>query len=120
MSDETSAERIRTGKAWDEFCETLKVASNIAANHPGVLYALAKPMIRCLFPSAARAARTCLRVATDPALESSSGGYRRSEKRRERPLKNPAPEFSARLWRESVRLTGVDFRPEELRADVQP
>ena len=103
MSDETSAERIRTGKAWDEFCDTL-----------------AKPMIRRLLPSAARAARTCLRVATDPALESSSGGYRRSGKRRERPLKNPAPEFSARLWRESVRLTGVDFRPGELRADVQP
>jgi hypothetical protein len=103
MSEETSAERIRTGKSWDEFCDTL-----------------AKPMIRCLFPSAARAARTCLRVATDPALESSSGGYWRSGKRRERPLKNPAPEFSARLWRESVRLTGVDFRPEELRADVQP
>ncbi len=103
MSDETSADRIRTGKAWDEFCDTL-----------------AKPMIRRLFPSAARAARTCLRVVTDPALESSSGGYRRSGKPRERPLKNPAPEFSARLWRDSVRLTGVDFSPEKLRVDVQP
>jgi NAD(P)-dependent dehydrogenase (short-subunit alcohol dehydrogenase family) len=85
------------------------VASNIAANNPGVLYTLAKPMIRYLFPSAARAARTCLMVATDPALETSSGGYWRSLKRRERPLKNPDPVLAAGLWRESVRLTGVDL-----------
>jgi len=85
------------------------VASNIGANNPGFLYALAKPMIRYLFPSAARAARTCLRVATDPALESSSGGYWRSLRRRERPLKQPDPELAAGLWRESVRLTGVDL-----------
>ena len=87
------------------------VASNIAANNPGLLYALAKPMIRHLFPSAARAARTCLRVATDPALAASSGGYWRSGKRRERPLKDPDPELAAALWRESVRLTGVDLPP---------
>jgi NAD(P)-dependent dehydrogenase (short-subunit alcohol dehydrogenase family) len=85
------------------------VASNIAANNPGFLYSLAKPMIRHLFPSAARAARTCLLIATDPALETSSGGYWRSGKRRDRPLKNPDPELSAGLWRESVRLTGVDL-----------
>jgi NAD(P)-dependent dehydrogenase (short-subunit alcohol dehydrogenase family) len=85
------------------------VASNIAANNPGVLYSLAKPMIRYLFPSAARAARTCLRVATDPALERSSGGYWRSLRRRERPLAQPDPELAAGLWREAVRLTGVDL-----------
>jgi retinol dehydrogenase-14 len=84
------------------------VASNIAANNPGLLYTLAKPAIRHLFPSAARAARTCLLVATDPALETSSGGYWRSCKRREKPLKHPDPELSAGLWRESARLTGVD------------
>ena len=85
------------------------VASNIGANNPGLLYSLAKPMIRHLFPSATRAARTCLRVATDPALATSSGGYWRSGKRRERPLKDPDPELAAALWRESVRLTGVDL-----------
>ena len=85
------------------------VASNIGANNPGLLYSLAKPMIRHLFPSAARAARTCLRVATDPALAASSGGYWRSGKRRERPLKDPDPELAAALWRDSVRLTGVDL-----------
>ena len=85
------------------------VASNIGANNPGLLYSLAKPMIRHLFPSAARAARTCLRVATDPGLAASSGGYWRSGKRRERPLKNTGPELAAALWRDSVRLTGVDL-----------
>lgn len=85
------------------------VASNIGANNPGFLYSLAKPMIRHLFPSAARAARTCLLVATDPTLEASSGGYWRSLRRRERPLKKPDPVLSAGLWRESVRLAGVDL-----------
>jgi NAD(P)-dependent dehydrogenase (short-subunit alcohol dehydrogenase family) len=87
------------------------VASNIAANNPGFLYSLAKPMIRYLFPSAARAARTCLLIATDPALETSTGGYWRSRKRRDQPLANPEPELTAGLWRESVRLTGVDLAP---------
>ena len=85
------------------------VASNIGANNPGLLYALARPMIRSLFPSAARAARTCLRVATDPGLAGSSGGYWRSLKRRPRPLAHPDPELAAGLWREGARLTGVDL-----------
>ncbi len=85
------------------------VASNIAANNPGILYSLAKPMIRYLFPSAAKAARTALLVATDPALGTSSGGYWRSRRRRERPLSNPDAALSEGLWRESVRLTGVDL-----------
>jgi NAD(P)-dependent dehydrogenase (short-subunit alcohol dehydrogenase family) len=86
------------------------VASNIAANNPGVLYTLARPMIRYLFPSAARAARTCLQVATDPALADATGGYWRSLARRERPLGDRDPDLGAALWRESVRLTGVDLR----------
>ena len=85
------------------------VASNIAANNPGLLYSLAKPMIRHLFPSAARAARTCLGVATDPALETASGGYWRSGKRRARPLARPDAALSEGLWRASVQLTGADF-----------
>ncbi len=84
------------------------VASNIAANNPGVLYTLAKPMIRYLFPSAARAARTCLKVASDPALGTSTGGYWRSLVRRERPLKHPDPALAEGLWRQSVRLTKLE------------
>ncbi len=85
------------------------VASNIGANNPSFLYTLARPMIRYLFPSAARAARSCLLIATDPALATSTGGYWRSRKRRERPLEKPDPELAAGLWRESVRLTRVDL-----------
>jgi len=85
------------------------VASNIGANNPGFLYSLAQPMIRHLFPSAERAARTCLLISTDPALAESSGGYWRSLKLRDRPLKNPDSELGAGLWRESARLTGVDL-----------
>ena len=61
----------------------------------GLLYAVAGPMIRSLFPSAARAARTCLKVATEVGLETSTGGYWRSMKLRERPLKQPDPELAA-------------------------
>jgi NAD(P)-dependent dehydrogenase (short-subunit alcohol dehydrogenase family) len=85
------------------------VASNIGANNPGFLYSLARPMIRYLFPSAARAARTAVWVATDPALARDTGGYYRSMKRREQPLKDRNPELSSGLWQESVRLTGVDL-----------
>ena len=76
----------------------------LKALYLGLLYSLAKPMIRYLFPSAARAARTCLLVATDPALANSTGGYWRSLERRERPLRRPDPELSAALWREAARL----------------
>lgn len=85
------------------------VASNIGANNPGALYTLAAPMIRTLFPSPARAARTALRVATAPELATESGGYYRSLKRRERPLRHPDAELSTGLWRESARLTRVDL-----------
>jgi NAD(P)-dependent dehydrogenase (short-subunit alcohol dehydrogenase family) len=85
------------------------VASNIAANNPGVLYSLARPMIRYLFPSAARAARTCLLVATHPELADETGGYWRSRKRRLRPLTKPDAALAEGLWQESVRLTGVDL-----------
>jgi len=85
------------------------VASNIAANNPGILYSLAKPMIRYLFPSPAKAARTCLLIASDPELVTSTGGYWRSRKRRDQPLKNRNTQLSEDLWNASVRLTGVDL-----------
>jgi NAD(P)-dependent dehydrogenase (short-subunit alcohol dehydrogenase family) len=85
------------------------VASNIAANNPGKLYSLARPMIRYLFPSAARAARTCVRVATEPGLESATGGYYRSLKLRDQPLKQPDSDLAKGLWDASTRLSGVDL-----------
>jgi len=86
------------------------VASNIGADNPGLAYRLMGPMIRHLFPSAARAARTALMVATDPDLADASGGYYRSLKRRQKPLEFDAA-ASARLWQTSLDLCGMDSDP---------
>jgi NAD(P)-dependent dehydrogenase (short-subunit alcohol dehydrogenase family) len=86
------------------------VASNIGANNPGFAYRMASPVIRWFFPSAARAARTALRVATEPEFASASGGYYRSLKRRDHPL-DFDPETSQRLWRESLELCGFHQDP---------
>jgi NAD(P)-dependent dehydrogenase (short-subunit alcohol dehydrogenase family) len=86
------------------------VASNIGADNPGLAYRLLGPLIRTLFPSAARAARTALWVATDPALENATGGYYRSLKRREEPLDFDAA-ISRKLWRSSLELAGIDADP---------
>lgn len=82
------------------------VASNIGADNPGVAYRLIGPVIRRLFPSAERAARTALWVATDPALDGQSGGYYRSLRHRKNPL-DFDPAISRRLWEESLRLNGL-------------
>ncbi len=82
------------------------VASNIGADNPGLAYRLVGPLIRGFFPSAARAARTAVRVATDPALERSTGGYWRSNKRREKPL-DFDPALSRALWEKSLALAGM-------------
>jgi len=84
------------------------VASNIGANNPGILYSLARPMIKYLFPSADRAARTAMMLATDDALSESSGGYYRSMKHRKDPLAFDAA-FSERLWQIASEATGADL-----------
>lgn len=84
------------------------VASNIGANNPGLLYSLAKPMIKYLFPSADRAARTAMMVATEPSLATATGGYYRSRKHRPNPIEFDAA-LSERLWGISAELTGVDL-----------
>ncbi len=86
------------------------VASNIGADNPGLAYRLARPLIRMCFPSPARAARTALMVATDPDLADESGGYYRSQKRREKPLDFDA-DASRRLWQASLELCDMEFDP---------
>ena len=86
------------------------VASNIGADNPGLAYRLLGPMIRGLFPSAERAARTALWVATDPALEDATAGYYRSLAHREKPL-DFDPETSERLWQASLELNGMSGDP---------
>jgi len=86
------------------------VASNIGADNPGIAYRLARPMIQLFFPSAARAARTALMVATDPELAAATGGYYRSLTRRKKPLDFDTA-TSLRLWRESYQLCGMKVDP---------
>jgi NAD(P)-dependent dehydrogenase (short-subunit alcohol dehydrogenase family) len=84
------------------------VASNIGANNPGFAYRIASPIIRHLFPSPDRAARTALMLATDARLEGATGGYYRSGRKRERALAFDA-ELWDRLWRTSAELARVDL-----------
>jgi retinol dehydrogenase-12 len=84
------------------------VASNIGANNPGLLYSLAKPIIKYMFPSADRAARTALMLATDPTLADASGGYYRSLKHRKNPL-DFDDALSSRLWTIASEATGADL-----------
>jgi NAD(P)-dependent dehydrogenase (short-subunit alcohol dehydrogenase family) len=85
------------------------VASNIGADNPSIQYKLARPMIKYLFPSAERAARTALRVACEPELASVSGGYFRSLKQRTKLAPASQPELSAELWRRTAELTEIDL-----------
>jgi NAD(P)-dependent dehydrogenase (short-subunit alcohol dehydrogenase family) len=85
------------------------VASNIGANNPGLAYRLAAPVIRAFFPSAERAARTALMLATDRELDGVTGGYYRSLRRRERPLEFDEA-LSLRLWRTSAERTRAEAR----------
>jgi NAD(P)-dependent dehydrogenase (short-subunit alcohol dehydrogenase family) len=86
------------------------VASNIGADNPGIAYRLLGPLIRGLFPSSERAARTALWVATDKALESSTGGYYRSLSHRENPL-DFDDETSRQLWQTSLDLLDIKSDP---------
>ena len=86
------------------------VASNIGADNPGLAYRLIGPLMRRLFPSPARAARTALMVATDSDLADVSGGYYRSQKRREKPL-DFDPDTSQRLWHTSLELCNMETDP---------
>ena len=86
------------------------VASNIGADNPGLAYRMIGPLIRMLFPSPARAARTALMVATDSDLADESGGYYRSQKRREKPI-DFDPDTSQRLWQASLELCDMELDP---------
>jgi NAD(P)-dependent dehydrogenase (short-subunit alcohol dehydrogenase family) len=96
------------------------VASNIGADNPGVLYSLARPMIKTLFPSAARAARTAMQVACDPDLAEQSGAYFRSRKKRARLRPAEQPEVGEELWRRTADLLGIDLAAPAQRAPREP
>lgn len=84
------------------------VSSNIASNNPGLLCSIAKPMIKYLFPSADRAARTAIMLASSPDLAEASGGYYRSMSQRENPLAFDA-DYSERLWAITSEVAGAQL-----------
>ena len=104
------ARRLPEGDAIVNAVDPGPVASNIGANNPGIAYRIAGPMIRMFFPSADRAARTALMVATDPDLAEATGGYYRSLALREKPIEFDAA-ASERLWDESRRLCELETGP---------
>lgn len=104
------AERLRGSGMTVNAVDPGPVASNIGADNPGLAYRLLGPLIRGLFPSPDRAARTALAVATDPALRHATGGYYRSGRRRENPL-DFDPQTSRRLWQRSLELCGIEADP---------
>ena len=66
------------------------------------------PVIRGLFPSADRAARTAIHLCTAPELADTTGAYYKGM--RPRSPRVPREDTVAdALWAESVRRTGVDL-----------
>lgn len=87
------------------------VASGIAKK-PGFLPRLADAVIQLTFPGPDRAARTAVHLASSPEVEGLTGGYWRFMKQKE--PKVPAdPDFAARLWEISARMTGTDRTPKK-------
>lgn len=84
------------------------VASGIGANNPGLAYALLAPVIRDLFPSPEKAARTALQVAAAPAFAWRTGEYWRFGRERPPSLGRDPDTTGARLWEISARRCGVD------------
>lgn len=85
------------------------VASNIAMNNRGLVVKLAGLMIRYLFPSPERAARTALWLAASPEAAGLTGGYYKYLTRREPRLDRRDPLIGPRLWEISARLTGASL-----------
>ncbi|HOD13662.1 MAG TPA: SDR family NAD(P)-dependent oxidoreductase [Spirochaetota bacterium] len=75
---------------------------------PGLLPYIADAIIQLTFPSAARAARTAIHLASSHEVDGVSGKYFRFMKMKEPKLKS-GPDFHSRLWEMSARITGVDY-----------
>ena len=86
------------------------VASGIASNNGGAVYALVAPLLRAFFPSPERAARTALHLCTARELEATTGAYYRFMRPKDATVPREE-EVSPALWSESARRTGVDFEP---------
>jgi NAD(P)-dependent dehydrogenase (short-subunit alcohol dehydrogenase family) len=79
------------------------------AKKPGLVPRIADAIIQLTFPTAARAARTAIYLASSPEVAGVTGKYFRFMKTKEPRLSSGA-DFHARLWEISARLTGADYR----------
>ena len=86
------------------------VASRIASNNPGPVAAAVSLAIRALFPSAERAARTAVYLAASPDLERVNGCYFKWHRLQAPRVAPDEPAVARKLWAESARLTGADYR----------
>lgn len=84
------------------------MATNIAKK-PGLVPRIADAIIQLTFPPPAKAARTAIHLATAADVEDISGKYFRLMKIKEPKLRG-GDAIADVLWRESARLTGVDYR----------
>lgn len=81
------------------------VASGIAKK-PGFLARAANAVIQLTFPKPERAARTAIFLSSSHEMEGQTGGYWRFMKKKE-PRVTRDPEFGARLWEITARMTGL-------------
>ncbi|MBI5499203.1 MAG: SDR family NAD(P)-dependent oxidoreductase [Deltaproteobacteria bacterium] len=85
------------------------VASGIADHEPGLVAPAASWLIKRLFPSPEKAARTAMHLAASPDLDGVSGTYWRFMERKEPRYAPDRPDMDRLLWAWSVARTGVDF-----------
>jgi len=90
-------------------CDPGPIASEIADDNPGLVAPLASWLIKRVFPSPARAARTALHLAASPEVEGTSGTYWRFMQVQQPSLAPQERHLAQRLWEISTRLTGVDW-----------
>jgi NAD(P)-dependent dehydrogenase (short-subunit alcohol dehydrogenase family) len=78
-------------------CDPGPVASNIGQNNPGAARRILKVVMRLAFPSAEKAARTALFLASSQEVEGVSGRYYKGCKER-RPRISADPAVGRKLW----------------------
>lgn len=86
-------------------CDPGPVDSNIGQNNPGVARDVLRVVMRWFFPSADRAARTAIWLASSPDVEGKTGGYYKWGKEK-KPRVSSDPDMGLRLWEISERLVG--------------
>jgi len=99
------ARRLEGSDVTVNACDPGPVTSNIGQNNPGAARKILKVVMKLTFPSAEKAARTALHLASSPELEGVSGRYYKSCEER-KPRISPDPAVGRKLWDISVEMLG--------------